>query len=121
MFIWELNKTIEGDQVRELIGHIPADVEQIVMFEVSVTHYMKIDYNGHYLALTQFGRLDSFPWAIAQLVCLQLSDKYLIKIIDMTENFNKFVLNVIHGFFLFWLFGNSNLGRIHFYIYLNTN
>jgi hypothetical protein len=38
MFIGELNKTIVGDQVWELTGHIPADMEQIVMFEVSVTH-----------------------------------------------------------------------------------
>ena len=61
MFICELNKAVIGDQVWELAGHIPADVVQIVMFEVPVTHYMKVDYNGHNFALTQFGRLDSFP------------------------------------------------------------
>ena len=116
MFIWELNKTIVGDQVRELIGHIPADVEQIVMFEVSITHYVKIDYNGHNFALTQFGRLDSFPWAIAQLVCLQLSDKYSIKIIDMTENFDKFGFKINHGFFFFGLCGYNQYRKNPFFI-----
>jgi hypothetical protein len=75
MFIRELNKTIVGNQVGEFTGHIPANMEQIVMFEVSVTHYMKIDYNGHNLAITQFARLDSFSRAVAQLMCLQLFDK----------------------------------------------
>jgi hypothetical protein len=60
---------------------------------------MEIDYNSHNLALTQFRRLDPFPRAIAQLVCLQLADKYLIEIIDMTENFDKFGFNIVHGFF----------------------
>ena len=107
MFICELNKAVIGDQVWELAGHIPADVVQIVMFEVSVTYYVKLDYSGHNFALTQFGRLDSFPWAIAQLVCSQLIDKYLIEIINMTENFDKFDVKIKHGFFLFGLFALS--------------
>jgi hypothetical protein len=37
-FIRELNKTIVGDQIRELTGHIPANMEQVVVLEVSVTH-----------------------------------------------------------------------------------
>ena len=45
------------------------------MFKISVTHYMEVDYNDHYLALTQFARLDSFPRAVAQLMCLQLFEK----------------------------------------------
>jgi len=64
---------------------------------------MKIDYNGHNLALTQFAWLDSFSRAITYLMCLQLSDKYVIKIINMTENFNKFGFYIIHGFFFFGL------------------
>jgi len=71
------------------------------MFKVPVAHNMKIDYDSHYFALTQLAGFNAFPGAITQLMCLQLADKCFIKVIDVTENFNKFVLNLIHGFFLY--------------------
>ena len=66
---------------------------------------MKIDYNGHNLALTQLAGFDAFPGATTQLMCLQLTDKYFIKVINVTENFNKFGFNIVHGFFFFGLCG----------------
>ena len=102
----------------KLSPHIPANMEQIIMFKVTKSHKMKINHNSHYLALTHTAWFDAFSGSITQLMCLQLVDKYLIKIINMTENFYKFVLNFIYGFFLLSLFATTNLGRIHFYIYL---
>ena len=68
---------------------------------------MKKGYDSHDFAFTQLAGLDAFPGAIAQLMCLQLADKCFIKIVNVTENFNKFVFNLIHGFFLFGFCGKS--------------
>ncbi len=64
-------------------------MQQIVILKVPVPHNIKIGYNSHDLAFAQLAGLDAFPGTIAQLMCLQLSDKYSVKIIDVTENFNK--------------------------------
>jgi hypothetical protein len=41
------------------------------------------------------------------LMCSQFFNKCLIKIVNVTENFNKFALNAIHGFFLYLVSRNN--------------
>ena len=77
------------------------------MFKVSVPNNMKISYDSHDLAFTQLAGFDTFPGAIAQLMCLQFFDKCFIKIVNVTENINKFVFNVIRGFFLYLVSRNN--------------
>ncbi len=59
---------------------------------------MKIGYDSHDLTFTQLAGLDAFPGAISQLMCLQLADKCLIKIID--GNFSLFSILFMDSSFL---------------------
>ena len=85
------------------------------MFKVSVPHNMKIGYDSHDFAFTQLAGFNAFPCAITQLMCLQFFDKCLIKIVN--GNFSLFSILFMDSSFI-WLVAITNLGRIHFYMYL---
>ena len=45
----------------KLIVHMLADMKQVIMLKVPVSHKMKEDNDGHYLAFTQAGRFYPSP------------------------------------------------------------
>jgi hypothetical protein len=73
--------------VRKFLPQIDLNILGGVGLEVAVTGLMKMEENGHDLAVLQFSLALALPSTARQLVRLPIGCNQLTKIIDMAEEF----------------------------------